>query len=250
LATDRIEDLPVLDVCLVCVKSYDLPQVIQRLGRSVSDTTSLLPLLNGIDIYERIRADLDVGLVLPACVYVSAHIEAPGKVVQQSAGSKILLGKDPRMVNRMPHALLALFDQSGINYEWLDDVSPALWSKYVFIAAFGLVGASFDKTLGQMMGSPRLSEHVQAVMREIIRLAEKKGVVLPETIVAESYQKGRDFAPETKTSFQRDFEEAGRPDERDLFGGTILRLGRQLGVATPATQELCEIIERRKPWPV
>jgi 2-dehydropantoate 2-reductase len=27
LATDRIEQLPLLDVCLVCVKSYDLKQV-------------------------------------------------------------------------------------------------------------------------------------------------------------------------------------------------------------------------------
>jgi 2-dehydropantoate 2-reductase len=122
--------------------------------------------------------------------------------------------------------------------------------KYIFIAAFGLVGAGFNKTLGEMLETPRLSEYVQSVMREITLLAEKKGIVLPENIITESYQRGRDFAYETKTSFQRDFESVGKLDERDLFGGTILRLGEQLGVATPVTQELWEILERRKPWPI
>jgi ketopantoate reductase len=84
-------------------------------------------------------------------------------------------------------------------------------------------------------------------MQEIAALARKKGVVLPADIVEESYQRGNNFAYKTKTSFQRDFEQADKPDERDLLAGTILRLGTELGVETPVTRELWRLLEQRKP---
>ena len=156
LATDRIEDLPTLDVCLVCVKSYDLGNVVRQLQSKVSETTAVVPLLNGVDIYERIRKDLRTALVFPACVYIGTHIGTYGKVVQKGGACKILFGKDPRNHSAVPHLLFDLFDKSGIGYEWSGDVSPLIWTKYVFIAAFGLVTAGFDKTLGQVMESRRL----------------------------------------------------------------------------------------------
>src|SRR5512133_3463805 len=58
LATDCIDDLPVLDTCLLCVKSYDLKNVVSQLQNRVSASTLIIPLLNGIDIYDRIREDI------------------------------------------------------------------------------------------------------------------------------------------------------------------------------------------------
>jgi len=247
LATDRIEELPMLDACLVCVKSYDLKSVVQQLQHKVSASSAIVPLLNGIDIYDRIREDLGTAPVFPACAYIGTHVADYGQVVQQGGACKILLGKDPHAATIIPHQLLGVFDNSGIRYEWCDDVTMALWTKYIFIAAFGLVTASFDKTLGEVMGSSPLSECVLAAMGEIVALSEKKGVSLPAGIILESYAKGRDFPYETKTSFQRDVEAADKPDERDLFGGTILRLGQQLDVETPMTLDLWERLSRRKP---
>ncbi|MCX5817046.1 MAG: 2-dehydropantoate 2-reductase [Proteobacteria bacterium] len=248
-ATDRIEELPVLDVCLLCVKSYDLRNVVLQLQRKVSGSTLIVPLLNGIDIYERIRETLSTANILPACVYVGTHIETYGKVTQKGGACKIFLGKDPQAANAAPHPLFELFHTSGIKYEWFEDVYPEIWGKYVFIAAFGLVTASFDKTLGQVIESSSLSNYVLSVMNEIVALSRKIGIVLPETIIMDSYQKGRNFPYETKTSFQRDFECMNKPDERDLFGGTILRLGKRLEIETPVTHELWEVLNHRKPLP-
>ena len=250
LATDHIDELPELDVCLLCVKSYDLENVVTQLKGKVSDTTLIVPLLNGIDIYERIRESLNTGKVFPACVYVGTHIETYGKVTQTGGACKILLGKDPQTAAFVPHRLFELFDTSRIKYEWLDDVYTEIWAKFVFIAAFGLVTASFDKTLGQVMESSRLSDYVLSIMHEIVALSRKKGIRLPETIITDVYQKGTDFPYETKTSFQRDFERLDKPDERDLFGGVILRLGQRLEFKTPVTEEVWGILNRRKPLPM
>lgn len=249
LATDCIADLPQLDVCLVCVKSYDLKSVARQLQPKTSAATLVVPLLNGVDIYERLREDLGQAAIFPACVYIGTHIEACGKVRQQSGACKILLGPDPQAPGAAPQPLFDLFEKSGIRYAWFEEVTPEIWGKYIFIAAYGLVTASFDKTLGQVIESDNLSHYAQAVMEEIVALARKKQVNLPETIIADTYARGRSFPYETKTSFQRDFERPDKPDERDLFGGAILRLGKTLGVETPVTSELWERLNQQKPWP-
>jgi 2-dehydropantoate 2-reductase len=247
LVTDDFEDLPALDVCLVCVKSYDLQNAVQRLRPCISDATAIIPLLNGIDIYERMRRELDRALIYPACTYIGVHIAAPGKLFQGGGDCAILFGRDPRSVDSRPQRLFELFEQCGIRHEWHDDIDAVLWRKYIFIASFGMVMACFDKTLGQVMESPQLSGFVQSVMEEIVALAKSMGADLPVDVVNETYRHGNDFAYESKTSFQRDFEKADKPDERDLFADTILRLGVQSEIKTPATRELWKIMEQRKP---
>jgi 2-dehydropantoate 2-reductase len=193
------------------------------------------------------RAELDIARIFPGCTYIGVHIAEPGVVAQRGGDCRILFGGDPQAPGIKPHSVFKLFEQGGIGFEWLDDISSALWRKYIFIAGFGMVLAGFDKTLGQVMESPELSGYVQAAMTEIAMLAGKMGTALPAEVVAESYQRGHDFAYKTKTSFQRDFESMDRPDERDLFTGTILRLGKRFGIETPATLELSKLMDQRKP---
>jgi 2-dehydropantoate 2-reductase len=247
LATDDFAELPVLDLCLVCVKAYDLQDVSRKLRQCVSEATAIIPLLNGVDIYERMREELDTARIFPGCTYIGAHIAGPGEIAQRGGDCRILFGRDPQAPQSKPDFVFELFDQSDIGFEWLEDIAAALWRKYIFIASLGLVQTAFDKTLGQVMETPQLSDCVRAVMGEITALAGKKGVNLPADIVNQSYERGRNFAYKTKTSLQRDFEQAGKPDERDLLAGTILRLGPQLGIETPATQELWRLLEQRKP---
>jgi 2-dehydropantoate 2-reductase len=50
---------------------------------------------------------------------------------------------------------------------------------------------------------------------------------------------------ETKTSFQRDFEQKGKLNEGDLFGGTIIRFGKELNLPTRTTEEIFHILNMR-----
>jgi 2-dehydropantoate 2-reductase len=204
-------------------------------------------LLNGIDVYDRIREDLNKAYILPACAYVGTQLETYGKVTQKGGACKILFGRDPQATNIYPDQIFNIFSLSRIKYEWFEDPYPEIWGKYMFIAAFALVTAAFDKTLGQVMDSKSLSDSALSVIGEIFQLSLKMKIGLPETIIRDSFEKGNTFPHETKTSFQRDFESLNKPDERDLFGGTIIRLGRRLGIKTPVTQELWDLLNKRKP---
>ncbi|RKX84824.1 MAG: hypothetical protein DRP57_05105, partial [Spirochaetes bacterium] len=50
----------------------------------------------------------------------------------------------------------------------------------------------------------------------------------------------------TKTSYQRDMEIPGKQNEGELFGGTILRLGKELGIRTPVTASLYNGLKGKK----
>ena len=54
----------------------------------------VLPLMNGVDIYERIRRVLPTGIVLPACVYVASHLQQKGVVEHKGNPGRIIVGND------------------------------------------------------------------------------------------------------------------------------------------------------------
>jgi 2-dehydropantoate 2-reductase len=246
-AMERIADLPRLDYCLVCVKGYDLVNVLSQLKDKIDDATVILPLLNGVDIFERIREVIKVGYLHPACVYIGTHIEKPGLIWQRGPLSTIFLGHDPGWAQEN-RTILPFFDAAGIKYGWKDDPFMEIWNKYIFIASFGLVTADSGMTIGELFLSKERLDTVRAIMGEIVALGRGKGIGLSPTIIEDILLKASKFPFETKTSFQRDVELKDRPDERDLFGGSILRLGRELGIPTPATGEIYASISRRKPY--
>jgi len=238
LATDDIGHIPSPDLCLLCVKSYDLNDIASRLDKVITNNTIVMPLLNGVDIYERVRQRLKKGIVLPACVYIGTSIEKPGVVRQQGGTGLILCGNDPEVKDFNPEVLQVFFDSMGLNFKWNADPFPDIWEKYVFIAGFGLVTAYSGKTIGGVFANSELKNMARQIMDEIVSISKKRGVTLPEKIVAESLEKANNFPYETKTSYQRDVEAKRARTEGDLFGKTIINMGRQHGIPTPVTQSV------------
>ncbi|MDC0325585.1 2-dehydropantoate 2-reductase [bacterium] len=247
LATDSLDSIPKLDLCILCVKGFDLFPLLSRLKDHISENTVLLPLLNGADIYSRIRSVIDKGIVLPACVYVGTHIEKPGVVAQKGGACKILFGPDPLNPKFKPDALLEIFKNSNILHAWRTDIQTCIWEKFIFIASFGLVTAAHEKTIGEVLENGLLKIEVSKVIHEIIMIAQRMGVSLPIDIAKAAILKGATFPYETKTSFQRDFEIKNKPDERDLFAGTILSYAKEFGLEALKTKDLLKQIENIKP---
>jgi 2-dehydropantoate 2-reductase len=199
--------------------------------------------LNGADIQEKLRSKMNTGIILPACVYISSYIEEPGVVVQIGKPGKMIFGKDPDYPDTIPHEIFGLFEKSSIAYEWKEDANPAIWEKYLFIASFGLVSARYNRTLGEILEQPSLKKEVIGIMNEIYSIALKKAIRLPDGIVDLSLEKATMFPPDTQTSIQRDIHQKKGKTELELFGGTIIDLGKKLGISTPATQKIYRELE-------
>lgn len=247
LATDDFRRLPPLDLCLICVKEFDLPAALAGLAPFIRDDTILLPLLNGVDVYSRVRSVIQQGVVLPACVYVGTHIERPGKVHQKGGACRILFGPDPQRPGFAPQEIIGVFERAGIESEWTLDIQVEIWRKFIFICGYGLVSAACGKTLGEIVVDDALRGDVRAIMMEASSLARASGVRLPDDIVEKSLLKAQDFPPAAKTSFQRDFERPDKLDERDLFGGAMIRMADRLNIDVPGTRAVVAVLTKNKP---
>jgi 2-dehydropantoate 2-reductase len=243
LATERISELPHIDFFLIAVKGYDLMEAATSMKDHVKENTIILSPLNGADIQEKLRIKVHTGMILPSCVYISSYIEEPGVVYTGKPG-KIIFGRDPAYPDYVPDELFRLFQKSSIDYEWKEDANPAIWEKYIFIASFSLISAYYDRTLGGILEEPLLKKEVIGIMNEINSIALKKKIQLPEGIVDLSLKKATMFPPDTQTSLQRDISQKKGKSELELFGGTILYLGKEMGIPTPTTRKIYQELER------
>jgi 2-dehydropantoate 2-reductase len=235
---ENVSQLSNPDVYLLCVKEYDLEKLCNDLKNQVTDQTILLPLMNGVDVYERIRKVLTKGIVLPACVYVASHIRHKGEVEHKGKPGKILMGKDPQYPEFMPATLLNLMKNAKIDIEYREKVFADIWTKYLFIASFGLVSARYNQPIGQILEEPGLRALAIAVMEEVLALAEKKGIALPQDSTDQTFLKAGTFPYHTPTSLQLDIQAKKDHNELDLFAGTIIRYGRAFDIPVPATDIL------------
>ncbi len=235
--TDIVNDLPVFDIVVVSVKGYDLDSVTKELNKITDENSIILPLLNGADIYDRMRQHLTKGYILPSCVYLGTHIDSPGVIFQKGGSCKIAIGKDPLFPEFYPDKLINLFKNADILIEYFNDVNVEIWTKYIFIASFALVTATYKKTIGEVANDEKLGIIVKNIMQEIALIANALKIELPSNIVETSFSKADQFPFETKTSFQRDVETKGRQSEWDLFGGTIIRYAERFNLPADNTKE-------------
>ena len=238
IATDNIRHIPAPDLYLLCVKGYDLDNAAASISKNISADTVILPLLNGIDIYERIRASLQKAIVSPACVYVSSSIEKPGTIRQKGLEGHIIFGKDPRYLGYNYDYLIEFFNKMGISSTWHDNPYPAIWEKYIFITAFSLMTTYSGKTIGGVLSDDKLKSMTENIMKEVVLIGKAKNIDLEQDIVEKTLQKAQSFPYETKTSFQRDYEKRNTRHEGDIFGGTLIRLAKEHNILIPTITEV------------
>lgn len=100
--TESVEGLPVFDIIVLAVKGYDLDAATKEVGKIADENTIVLPLLNGADIYERMREHLTKGYIMPACLYLGTHIEKSGVIFQEGGSCQISIAKHPSTPGIIP----------------------------------------------------------------------------------------------------------------------------------------------------
>lgn len=244
-ASDNITVLPKPDLILLTVKSYDLEKACLLIKKTLSPHTILVPLLNGVDIYEQCKQFLTNTIILPSCIYISSYIEAPGQVKLLSPRESIICGPDPMFPDFSYLQVQNFLKETALNFNWFSDPFPPIWKKYMLIASFALVTAAYHKTFGEILENPALISTVQAIITEIMQLANQKGLIFPPDTLPSLMSAAKALPYETKTSYQRDLEIPGKPNEGNLFGETILRLGSQLNIPTPISCKVYQLISKK-----
>lgn len=234
----NISDIKNPDLVLICVKEYDLENVCRQLLPVINENTILLPMMNGADIYDRIRKIIPVHTILPTCIYVASHIKERGIIEHKGKAGKMIIGRDPEHFAAPVEWITELLNESKIDFEFKDNSLTDIWTKFIFIASFGLVTAKYNSSIGTVCTNEQQKNEATEIMKEIKQIADKKGIYLQEDIISATFEKASTFPFETPTSLQLDINSGKKENELELFAGAVLKYGVEVGVETPFTQRI------------
>jgi 2-dehydropantoate 2-reductase len=244
LATDKPAEMGVLDLALFCTKSYGLEDAARAIAGNLRDGSVVLPLLNGVDISDRLQSVLPKGTVLYGGVFISSALQGPGVVKQVAGTGQLFFGPAKKADVEKYRPIEALLQGAGIKAELSADALLPLWTKYIFIGPMAGVTSLSGKAFGEVLGDAESRAMVEGMMKEVEAVARKKGVNFPPDIVQSSIGKAAAFSPATKTSMQLDYER-GNKTELDIFIAYVVQAGKELGIPVPLHVKVYAELKKR-----
>ena len=236
LATDNPAYAGIFDLVFFCVKSYSLESSAQVLKANINKNTVVIPLLNGVNIAERLRAFLTDADTVRGCVYISSFIKKPGVVCQTEGSCKLIFGTDDEFTNQYQYILDMLL-KAKINTELTNRISEVLWTKYLLMCPLGSLTSVTGKTYGGIMVDQILRQKLRGMMQEVATIARARNISFPENAVEKTMELVGSFAYDTKTSMQMD-REKGKQTEIDTLTAYICKAGKEFGIPTPLHNEI------------
>lgn len=232
-ATDRPAEVGVVDLVLVAVKAWQVPEVAAEAHPLLGANTSVLPLVNGVEAYDQLASQLGAGHVLGGLCRVLAYRLEPGLIQHAGIEPALALGEwDGRPTLRVARIKEAFDRCIGVKAHVPPSIRSAVWEKFLFIAPFSGVGAVARAPAGALRTLLPTRALIEGMMREVLALALALGVPMRDDIVDKTMS-GVDALPADGTaSMQRDMMD-GRPSELEAQVGAVVRLAKSVGLPVP-----------------
>lgn len=224
------------DLVIFSVKFNALNKALSYIKNQIGPDTIILSLLNGITSEKVIGNVYGVDKLIYCVAQGMDAVKKDNELTYHNMGV-LCFGIINHTDKKNVQALADFFDRIELPYELENDMNHKLWSKFMLNCGVNQAVAVFETNYGgiQVEGEPR--KIMIASMREVLQIAVSKGIYLTESDIAYWMEVLAKLHPEGKPSMRQDLE-AKRYSEVELFSGTVIKLGKQLGVPTPVNNFL------------
>jgi 2-dehydropantoate 2-reductase len=232
-AVETIADAGPVDLVLVGVKLWDTETVAASLAPLAEAGTAILSLQNGVQKDDILRAHVPARAVMGGVCYIAATIAGPGVIAHSGALQRLVFGEYGGARSVRGEALLQACTAAGIDAEFSDAIERLIWEKFVFLTGLSGTTALLRTSIGPIRDDARHRALLLDAMRETVAVGRAKGVPLPVDF-AEDRLAFCDTLPAGMTSSMRTDLERGNRLELPWLSGSVVQMGKALGIATPA----------------
>ena len=230
--TDNISEILRPDLVILGVKSWQVEGIAKALIEVIHEDTLVLPLQNGADNADKLRAILPHKNILAGLCKIVSRVETPGVIDHFAFDPEIVFGEyDNEKTSRILE-VASIFNKAGIKNRISDDIHLDVWKKFLFITTISGIGAITRSVYGDIRADEDLRKIMYQTANEIVAVANAKGIALKNDDIEMILNVIDNFNHDTTASMQRDFM-AGRPSELEDFNGYIVKLGKKLHIPTP-----------------
>ena len=233
-ATDKADEIGVVDVIVFCVKLWDVESAGVQIRPLVGSETCLIPMQSGIDASERLIPILDIEHVLGGVAMLTGSIVRPGIVRQSGTHHRIIFGELDGTISDRVKAIETTCKAAGIDAVVSDNINKERWHKFVGLGAGGICALT-RSSIGPIRKDPDISPLIDEVMQEVIAVGRAAGI----DIDSEAAAFWRSFLAKVPDSWTPSLTvdlAAGNRLELSWLAGKVVDLGRQLGVPTPVNR--------------
>jgi 2-dehydropantoate 2-reductase len=222
-----------VDLVVFTVKLYDTAMAAEAIRPLVGHKTGVITFQNGVDGPSVLADVLGEEHVIGGTVQIAAVIESPGVIRHTGTMARFILGElDGRRSERV-EAFADALRTAGLEHTVSDDVRRDIWQKMIFLSTFSGVTALIRLPIGPIRSDPDTLALMRSCFGEAIAIARAKDVGIGEDQVERALAFLRGLPDQMKSSMLEDLER-GRRLELPWLSGAIVRMGRELGLETPA----------------
>ncbi len=241
LVTDNLQEIDLPDLVILGVKSWQLENAAIELKKVTSPKTLFLPLQNGASNITVLSKFLPSENILGGLCKIVSFIKAPGLIKHSSFDPEIIFGEQDNSFSERIQGVKRVFDTAQIKNTISQDIVLEIWKKFLFISTISGLGGLTRVPLGKIRESEFLYETLEKTAREIINVANAKGISLGEDHFNAVFEIINKMDPDTTASAQRDIMD-GRPSELENFNGYIVKEGKKLKIPTPVNTFIYECL--------
>lgn len=241
-ATDDVTQIGEVDLVIVGVKAWQVPQAACAMKPLVGLNTTVVPMQNGVEAAPQLVNELGPDNVIGGLCRIVSYVVGPGHIRHAGIKPSIIIGElDNRRTERIAR-IEQVFKHAGLEISAAPDIQVALWIKFLFIASFSGIGALANAPAKVIRSDPQWRAQMISAMEEIYTLAHARGINLPANSI-DTVMAGVDALPEDATSsMQRDIA-AGKPSELESQNGAVVRMARESGVDVPTHTLIYETLK-------
>ncbi len=234
-ATDDPRQVGEVDVVLVCVKTWQVPDAALEMKPMIGPGTMVVPLENGVQAPEELAAVLGQEHVLGGLCHISSLVSEPGCISHVGLKPHIAFGEWDNHPSERVERLRQAFEKAGVWVEIPQDIQAAMWEKFIFIATMSGVGSVTRAPVGVFRSLPETRRLLESSLKEIDALARAKGIHMQTGIVQKTLEFIDGLARAVMPSMERDILNS-QPSELEAQNGAVVRMGRQTGIPTPVNE--------------
>jgi 2-dehydropantoate 2-reductase len=214
------------------VKLWETERAVAAIKPLVGPETAIISLQNGVDAETLLGAQLGLRHVVGGVAYIAAKIDRPGVIAHNGTMQRLVFGELDGQRSPRVEALLAAGLAGGIAAEISPDIIKTIWQKFVFLVGLSAVTTLIRLPIGPIRQDPDTRALFLQVMREVVAVGRAKSVALDPDF-ADQQLAFADGLPATMAASMYHDLERGNRLELPWLSGAVVRLGRELGIATP-----------------
>ena len=243
--TDEPSSIGVVDLVLYCTKLYSNAEALPSIKRMIGPSTSILTIQNGVTSGSIIAEYYGWEHVLQGATYIESGIAGDGYIHQSGSTARIEFGEKDGSSTERTKAIFNLLNREGIQAVVSSNMVDALWNKMVMVGAIGTIMAASRASLPEILASPNGEHTVRSTMEEIVAVGQSQGITFPPRCVESKMQTAIAEAEEFQASLQYDLT-SGKPLELDDILGSVVKIGREVGIPVPSSAALVTVLDRFK----